>query len=230
MVLGVDVAITFNAAGTGASATGANITPGLPAGFVADDIHVLVIANAAGTLGGLTGWTQRISFANLHQVWWRRAVGGDTAPTITGATGDIVGRIFGFRGCSTSGDPFDASDTATTASSTTVNAPAITTLNANSMILFAVTYRDFASTTSLISGWSGTNPTFADGGQTNASLTDNVGVNIAYGIKTDVSTTGARTATLDSAPDNNWGSLLALREQEATAVSSGSLLQYGIGG
>lgn len=213
------MAIVFTAAGTGASGSGVSISPGLPAGFSANDIHVLCLTITAGTVGGLApDWNEVINSGDL-KVWWRRAVGGDVAPTVTGGSGDNAGRIYGFSGCATSSTPFSRIGAVQATTGVTINAPSISVPVINQMILFVHSYQDGASVASSVSGWSGTDPTFTDRGQVNFAGTDNIGVGLASGIDTDLDI-GARTATIDSSSPN-LGVLLALREPDTVAAEGG---------
>ncbi len=75
----------------------------------------------------------------------------------------------------------------------TVTAPAITPLNSNDMIVFVGTAGDTSTIIPTFSAQSGTNPTFVeviDKGVVGDSM--NVAEFLAYGIKTDMTSTGQR--------------------------------------
>lgn len=88
---------------------GTSLAPGLPASFAANDLHIVEVQTYGGTNGRVpsiaSGWNVLGSWANgtsRHYFAWRKAVAGDTAPTITmtgtGATNDTqVSRVHGFR-------------------------------------------------------------------------------------------------------------------------------------
>ena len=108
---------TFVAAGTFASGTG-DIVPGLPAGWAADDIHLLIGEYSAVNAppSAPTGWTAipdcaleagALATDGCSYAFWRRAVAGDTAPTVADTINHTSGQIFGFRGCIATGDPWD---------------------------------------------------------------------------------------------------------------------------
>jgi hypothetical protein len=108
---GLDDAPTVVGAGTAAftATSGATLAPGLPTGWAADDIHVLIMHRSDNTAATAHGdWTSLSAANNTAaqrvEVWVRRAVGGDTAPTITFGTGTVVrgARIIGIRGVPTS--------------------------------------------------------------------------------------------------------------------------------
>lgn len=108
------MAVAFRAAGTAASGLGAQ-SPGLPAGWQADDIHILAAVRDQPTSFSVpSGWTSIFGGAVTSGSWlyavvcWRRAVGGDTAPSIGTGLDGFIARIFGFSGCLTSATPIDA--------------------------------------------------------------------------------------------------------------------------
>src|SRR3954466_13829799 len=126
------MAITLVAAGTAAHAASGNVTPGLPAGFAADDIHICVVNAADNVVPTMpAGWTSKQGINNglieRQTIFWRRAVGGDTAPVVTHAAGDsVTAQIFGFRGCVTAGDPIEAINGGSTGTGKTATATTIT--------------------------------------------------------------------------------------------------------
>ena len=80
---------TLNAVGTvTAVATGACV-PGLPAGWAADDFHLLFVEAANEPLNAISGFTRIGSTAVVQSTglvtdlsaFWRRAIAGDTAPS-----------------------------------------------------------------------------------------------------------------------------------------------------
>ncbi len=153
--------------GGSASATatsGANLTPGLPTGWAADDIHILVMHRSDNTAATApTGWT-RLSPSGVSEsntivqrveVFWRRAVAGDTAPVITFGSGTIVriARIYGFRGCPTSGSPFNGSVRTNNAASATITGGTVTTTTADTLGLFFGAYEDDPTTATPSADW-----------------------------------------------------------------------------
>lgn len=126
-------------AGTG----GGDVTPTLPTGWAADDIHVCLIAsrdNVASTMPA--GWTAIDAGTNngtghRFTAFWRRAVGGDGDPLVTHTGGSrIVASIAGWRGLNTGAQPDATGTTKVNASSVTIAADAITTLAANALVVF----------------------------------------------------------------------------------------------
>jgi hypothetical protein len=138
-------------------------------------------------------------------------VGGDTAPSITGATQDVIGRIVGYLGCIKSGDPFATMFASqSNASSATVTAPAIGILIGQCMGIFAGGWTTTGGAAPTFSGYSGTLPTFTEAVDNNITgITVNPAICLADGICNTTGTTGSRTATATFA-DVNSGALLAL--------------------
>jgi hypothetical protein len=232
------MAIARRAVGTVATSNGvSNMLPGIPAGNAANDILVMV-----ATVGGSVtttmpaGWTQKISRANganhKLEVWWKRAVGGETSPSVAfSAATDAVGRIVSYSGCVTSGDPFNAFDSQANASSATGTSPAITPTVTNSMILFVGGWSTTGSGTPTSSGYSGTNPAFTESiDNTFSAGTFNTAVCAADGLSTSTSSLGTRTCTWTAADVNSAG-MLALSEATSgvTVALSGSAISYSAG-
>jgi len=197
----------------------------------ANDVCLALICSfGASTTVGVTGsgigtWTNKIEIANganhRFTVAWMRAAGGESVPTFTADT-DVAAQIIGFSGVTTTGDPFDTgagapSQQVDTSTVTTVTGPAITPSFPNVMLIFAGAQSTGNSGTPVYSSYSGTNPVFTEGmnvGFGGASI--NLGFFLAYGIKTDTTTTGARTAS----STQNWvatGVLAALIPAGAAA-------------
>lgn len=239
------MAITFTAAGAAKSVASGNITTlAIPAGFAADDIHVVVV-NAADNVSITlpAGWTKKIEtnsgvFERLT-VGWRRAVGGDSTFTVTHAAGDTAtARVFGYRGCITTGDPFEDAQATATAGSKTVTAPDLTIVNANDMILFCCGSAVSGDTSNGMStaSYSGTNPTFTERGDTNSGTgVSSSEISVADGIRTVASGPGSRTAAITTAFAaglvNNVGTQLALIEAGGGggAVAAKNLAALGVG-
>lgn len=140
----------------------ATLTPGLPSGWAATDIHILIAARGDNTvMTSLAGWTQiaalsaNNTIALRTEVWWRRAVVGDTAPTITFGSSTIVrcARIIGIRGCPTGSSPFDTQSISNNAASATVTFGTITPTVDNTLLLALFSYEDDPNNASALSGF-----------------------------------------------------------------------------
>ena len=143
---------TFVAAGAMSSGTAA-ITPAHPAGIATDDILLLFLETSAqeigiATLNGGT-WTlvpsspQQVSGSDAGAVsrltvFWSRYNGTQTAPVTTDSGDHQVGVILAFRGCSTTGHPWDVTNGSTDgASNTALSAVGNTTRVADCLIVIA---------------------------------------------------------------------------------------------
>lgn len=141
--------------------SGADVTPAMPSGHQADDINIIV-AHHSGSLGWATpsGWNviagltgQNGALAQNVAVFWRREVGGDTAPAVSLAAPDNVTTVrgacmYGFRGCISTGDPWDSGAGAgptrlnDAADDAVVDTTSITTTVANCLVFFVGAYED----------------------------------------------------------------------------------------
>jgi hypothetical protein len=150
--------ISFQAAGANAVANGDSITPGLPAGWAANDIWLCLIASSDTVNSTMpAGWTAIDAGTDNGKncrttLYYRRAVAGDVAPVVTHiAGGHITASIAGYHGCITSGSPFDVNQAVyvkTAASSTNDFGAGMTTTTNNDMIvLLSATNDDTTSDT-----------------------------------------------------------------------------------
>lgn len=142
---------SFVATGTRSSGT-ANPSPTYPAGIATNDILLLwVVANSPGTIGSVSGFTAEAQVDDgTNQVgarlFWKRATGsesGSQSVTVTGGAGNNGAIIAAYRGCITSGTPYEGFSCAESNAdaNTTHVSPATTTLGANRLVvrLWAVT-------------------------------------------------------------------------------------------
>lgn len=210
------MAIAVRAVGAVASGTTA-ISPGLPTGTVAGDILVMFLETNNEVIT-VAGWTAATNSPQLDatdatrlSVFWKRAVGGD-ATTTSDSGNHQVGRIIGFSGCVTSGDPWNITNGAAEAlSDTSGSIPGATTTVANCMVVAACCTGTDVASTAFFSAW------------TNASLAsiteriDNVviaglggGIGVATGIKVAAGTYSATTVTYTTASRKGlWSGALA---------------------
>lgn len=217
------MAVARRAVGTVAQATSGNISPGIPAGNTANDILVCIVLNGLNDVLTFSGsWAKKVEVNNstLHRltVAWLRAVGGDAAPTISGASVDIIARIVSYSGCITSGDPFDVAGTPQTdALTATVTCPAITPGTANDMILMIGGQSTTGAEAPTFSTYSGSNPAPSEAiDNAFQGAVVNVAIFAADGTKNDTTTTGNRTAASDSTLPST-GVLVSLLPAAASA-------------
>jgi hypothetical protein len=118
-------AITFVGAGT--PSTGG--TPGLPSGWQPGDLHVLFVLGNGNSGASASGYNSvsNATAAFGYDIWmlWRKAAGGDGAPTISVDNSIRTTIIAGFRGTDTS-SPFESTaasnDIGATATYNTISA------------------------------------------------------------------------------------------------------------
>jgi hypothetical protein len=133
-------------------------------------------------------------------VWWCRATSASmSSPIMTAASDHQFGIILTFRGCTTSGNPFDITSGGVKASATTTTTTTgVTTTLANALIVEAIT-KDLDSTAAFASA------------QTNAALAsiterfdagtvsgNGGGIAVHTGTKAAVGATGATSVTVTS--------------------------------
>lgn len=151
---------TVYAVGTVASGI-AGVTPGLPAGTVADDILILMLENQdAGAVGTVTGYTDiQSAFAGSGTITrlslrWKRAVAGEAAPSVPDPGDHVVARIIGVRGCPPGGNPVNVSFQSTELlADTTVSIPGGTTTKPDCLIIAAFSTGTSIASTAHASGW-----------------------------------------------------------------------------
>ena len=158
----------------GRSASVANgagaITPALPSGLQVDDVLLLPLETSAaeaitisnqngGTWAEVANSPQSIAGVRLT-AFWSRYNGTQGNPTTSDSGDHNTGVILAFRGCITTGDPWDITVPSTQASTTAGSIDGgVTTVDGCMICAIAATDRDLASTTNA-DAW------------TNASLTN----------------------------------------------------------
>lgn len=201
------------AVGAAVSSTGGALTPAIPTGTGANDIvcfvHEMDPALNAAVLGAVTGYadvlnspqSQTSGAATRLTVRWHRATGAESGTiAIPAVTDHHSCRTIGFRGCVTTGNPWNVTAGAIAASSATVNFPTLTTTAIDCLIfqivatgtdvnstamLGAATNAALASITEQMDNW-----TLSGGGGGFAAVT---------GQKSASGAIGATTATLSTA-------------------------------
>lgn len=141
---------TFVGGGGGLESLASGAIASRHASVTDGDIELVGIDTNTGQPGVIStaGWAQvpgspQDAGDTTLSVWWHRYTTGDPLPTIDDSGDHQVAYIFGFRGCRTSGDPFDATAGGTEAASTTVTLPSVTTTSWNTLIVgFASITRD----------------------------------------------------------------------------------------
>jgi hypothetical protein len=202
-----------------------------PASHQADDIGLLFLETDDGEAAGVaspSGWVEvtdspQDSGANGGNtgtrltVFWKRATSGAEGDVTTTDAGDhTYARIISFRGCETSGNPWDvtAGDNANSASSGSI--PGDTTTVADCLIVAAIS-RGTDTASAAFSNWANGDlanvAEIADAGTAQGS---GGGVGVATGEKASAGTFGATTVTL-AATSGQGRIMIALKPPQAAA-------------
>ena len=227
---------TVYALGAVAQGTTAAIAPAIPAGTVANDILICVCETGQQPVTTPAGWAlvggaavvQASGLVTDLTIFWKRAVGGDTAPsliTTPSPMNHIIARIIGVRGCVTSGSPINGTPV-TSLANTAATAVSITggTTTAADCLIFACVSTGVDVTTNLtaqIGSWA--NASLASPATTEqldnwTSNGNGGGFGVATGGKATAGAYSATTATLVTSATQ---AKMAFALQGATAAASG---------
>jgi len=187
----VSAEITFVGAGSAATATSGNVTPGLPAGTAMNDILICVVESRDNVVTSMTNWTLlngADSGTGHHaSLFWRRATGVDPTIVTHTAGAGIGAQIMAFRGVSTT-TAFDVANSFTVSpADNNTEAAAITTGSANTMLVFTQHVADnysAAGTPTGSSPWTSAFFTEYDPSGQNNDLT----ISAQYGLRGTVGT------------------------------------------
>src|SRR5262245_21357519 len=223
----------FAGAGSVAEGTG-NITPSLPVGIQINDIMLLFVQTANESVSTPSGWT---AVADSPQgtgtggaagsvritVFWRRVTLTEGAPTITDPGDHAVAQIWAFRGCPTSGDPWDVTSGNTGASSTSVSIPGDTTTVANCLVVLVVANATDTATPQT-SGYTNADlANLTEGTDFNSTQGVGGGFAIITGQKVAAGAYGATTATLATASAQGRMSIALKPGTTVWSASAGSI-------
>lgn len=212
------------AVGATAHANAANITIVLPSGGAsapqANDIIWLIVSSGDTGSHAVTGYTQLYSTSvgtdHKRSIWWARAAGGDSNPTVTyGGAQTIGGQAIVVRGAKTSGNPYSTSSESANLASLAITFATITPASGELCLMIGTAGDNDTSTSCNFSAPSGTNPTFSYSTGLAASTnhfedgTTEVGFATLYGSSADGSATGSRTLAQDKSRAN-IGTLIAI--------------------
>lgn len=200
---------TYVAAGTFAGGN-ADVFPGVPAGYAAGDIFLMYVETANEPVAAPAGGWAAVNTptgtgaagsgtSTALQVFWKRATGSESEPTVTGTTNHKATQIEAWRGCKASGTPFEAVGGDIGASSTSVTIPGLTTLGIDRIVIAAVGHG--------IDTVTGQGSGFANGDLANFTTRLNIGTGtlngggfvVCSGEKATAGVVGSTTGTLASA-------------------------------
>jgi hypothetical protein len=233
------MAPTFQAAGTAVASTGTSVSAAWPT-HLADDIGLVVIETSgnSATLTPPTGWAAipgtpvtdvaTTAGSKLH-VWWKRAASSAEGSVATGAATDhIVARLYTFRGCITTGNPWNVTTTGTkTTASTTATVPALVTTLDDTLITMIVGRPDDSSSTTHFGVPVNANLTgLADRGEAGTANNNGGGFVLSTGIDATPGNTGTSTLTKTVSTTDTYV-VLALK---ATTELIGTTSTYTLAG
>src|SRR5688572_23988929 len=228
---------TFVAAG-GFVGSATTATPSLPAGIQANDILLLFVEteNEPVTLSDAQGFTSvgvptgtgvaGATNASLISVFWKRATGSDSAPTVADAGDHVACRILAFRGVKTSGDPWNVAPvwSIDATSDTSGSATGVTTTAPNCLIVIGAANVIDTNTSQTVTY---TNANLANLGGTGAGDNTNQGsgggFNVGTGEKATAGATGTTTITY-SAATNKSMVVIPLEGQGAATLERSSAI------
>jgi len=167
-------AVAYRASGTFTSNTNA-ITPPYPGSMQANDVCLLVVesenevislSSAQGFLE-LSAWspqsagTAATNPASRLAVYWKRTVGGDTAPTVADSGNHTTGQIHCFSGVIASGNPWDvgAGGNDGGANDTSGTIPGATTTVDSTLVVLITSTSYNGNSTTQCSNWTNANLT-----------------------------------------------------------------------
>ena len=202
------MAPVFQAVGTQVNSTGASVSAAWPT-HLTNDIGLVVI-ETSGNSANLTppaGWVAvpgtpvtdvaTTAGSKLH-VWWKRAASAAEAAVATGAgTDHVLARLYTFRGCVTTGNPWNVTTTGTkTTASTTATVPALTTTLDDLLITMIVGRPDDTASTTHFGVPVNANLTgLAERGEAGTTSGNGGGFVLSTGVKALPGATGTSTLT-----------------------------------
>ncbi len=230
--------ITYVGAGLGFGSTIGNgsgpVTdrPSLPSGWQVGDIWLLLVETANETVTTPSGWTEVAgspqgtgtaggSSSTRLTVFYRRAQAGDTRPDIADAGNHVACGLIGFRGCTASGSPINASAGGVVGSaSTSVFLGGLTTTQPGCLIVqAAANATDIASAE--YSAWANASlESVAQGSAGNTPEGNGGGTGSLYGIKTTAGVVSDGSATLAHASVQAWVTIALEPEIAAASVTT----------
>jgi hypothetical protein len=168
-------AAAYRSSGTFTNGTTGAITPPYPADMAANDICLLAVSseNHAISLSSAQGFAEIPTWSPQYAgtagsnpgtrlaVFWKRTVGGDTAPTVAGTANNTEGQIHCFSGVIESGNPWDigAGGNDSGANDLSGVIPGASTSTANTLVVLITSSSYNGNSTAQCSGWTNANLT-----------------------------------------------------------------------
>lgn len=210
-----DTAPAFIAAGAAAHADNASITPGLPAGMVADDLMLLWAAirnSGTGTVDTPAGYTLLLQNGNAS-LFGKHYDGSEAAPLVT-FTGGAALASCSAQMCAFSGLSMDILGQASqlNASAQNIAYPALTTLENSALLWLGWKQDDWTSVNTL----AGT----TEIGEPSTTLGDDQGIVWDYLISGPIAIGAGSFTVVGGASAISRGSIIALRGTRTTGAAA----------
>ena len=234
------MAPVFQAVGAQVNSTGASVSAAWPT-HLTNDIGLVVI-ETSGNSANLTppaGWVAlpgtpvtdvaTTAGSKLH-VWWKRAASAAEAAVATGAgTDHVLARLYTFRGCVTTGNPWNVTTTGTkTTASTTATVPALTTTLDDLLITMIVGRPDDNGSTNHFGVPVNANLTgLAERGEAGTANGNGGGFVLSTGVKALSGATGTSTLTKTVSTTDTYV-VLALKAPTELITTVGAFNANGI--
>lgn len=226
------MAVTFVAAGSQASGTGA-ITAGLPSGIQTDDLLLLVVESANETITvNTSGWTQLASSpqgtgtaagtaATRLAVYWRWVDGTEANTSIADSGNHTIATIAAYRGVDTTSPLNAQAGTVNASASTTCTFPSITTTVDNCLVLLinARALPDSNTNTQTTNHTNANLTGIVTDVQYNTSAGNGGGFCVASGLKASAGSVGSSTATNSTSTVTGVVTLALAPAPEAQALT-----------
>ena len=235
------MAPVFQAAGVAQASTGASVDIPWPT-HLADDIGIVVIEISGNnpSLTPPTGWAAvpntpvtdvSLSTGSKLHVWWKRATSSAEADVVSGSslTDHIIARLFTFRGCVTTGVPWDnVTFGDKTTASTTATVPSLTTGLDDTLITMIVGRpNDSASTTHFGVPVNSSLTNLGEAGEAGTANNNGGGFVVSYGTKVLPGATGTSTLTKTVSTTDTYV-VLALRAPTELIHTVGTFALNGV--
>lgn len=186
---------TYVGHGTAVSPAGASGTCTLPTGWAQNDILVIqLLQGSTDTLTPPAGWsvlTTATESTNqgMNKLLWKRATASESSVAVTPVYWAVM---HAFRGCPTTGNPWDVFASSSQVTTTAVSFPSVTTTVDNTLIFLSTV----GSGSGTASGWANANLTSVT--EVIDSPLTNARGDAATGIAATHGSTGTSSATLSA--------------------------------